>query len=300
MCFTHAYFGWGLQFGRDSFSLVYTLQEMAAPRNNDGCAPLVPGGYDYDFVDSPPESLQCPVCLFPFRDPTLLSCCGHKGCASCIGRIKAAGHPCPMCQQPFDTMLEKQLQRKVMDLRVFCPKKREGCEWEGELRKLETHSQGDCAHVEHECRYRCGGYYLRRFLRDHEMDECPQRPQEVITQSLIRKMAERIEKLEATTDNAQQEHLTEITAVHAKLAAIEKIHDDAILQSWKLLKRLIVRIRPKLVSRFNSFRKRMPLYKMRRRKRFKELRKLRVNYSKVWSSTYFIFRAYKTTKMMLL
>ena len=163
---------------------------MAA--DNDGCAPLVMGGYDCDFVDPPPDSLQCPVCLLPFRDPALLSCCGHKGCASCIGRIKAAGHPCPLCQQPFDTMLDKQFQRKVLDLRVFCPAKEKGCDWKGELRDLEAHSRRDCGHVEEECRYGCGGRYQRRLLRDHEMDACPQRPQEVVTQSLIRKMAERM------------------------------------------------------------------------------------------------------------
>ena len=113
---------------------------MAVSANNDSCAPLHMGGYDCDFVDPPPDSLQCPVCLLPFRDPALLSCCGHKGCASCIGRIKAAGHPCPLCQQPFETMLDKHFQRKVLDLRVFCSKKEEGCSWKGELRDLETHS----------------------------------------------------------------------------------------------------------------------------------------------------------------
>ena len=161
---------------------------MAVSANNDSCAPLHMGGYDSDFVDPPPDSLQCPVCLLPFRDPALLSCCGHKGCASCIGRIKAAGHPCPLCQQPFETMLDKLYQRKVLDLRVFCSKKGEGCPWEGELRNLERHSREDCDHVEEECRYGCGGRYQRCLLRDHEMDECPQRPPEVVTQSMIRKM----------------------------------------------------------------------------------------------------------------
>ena len=161
---------------------------MAVPVSNDTCAPLVTGGYDCDFVDPPPDSLQCPVCLLPFRDPHLLSCCGHKGCASCIGRIKAASHLCPICQQPFETMLDKQYLRKVLDLRVFCSKKGEGCCWQGELRDLETHSRRGCNHVQEDCRYGCGGRYQRRLLRDHEMDECPQRPPEIVTQSLIRKL----------------------------------------------------------------------------------------------------------------
>ena len=146
---------------------------MAVPPDDDSCTPLFTGGYDCDFVEPPPESLQCPVCLLPFQDPHLLSCCGHKGCACCIGRIKVSGHPCPICQQPFTTLLDKQLQRKVLDLRVFCSKKGEGCRWEGELRDLETHSRRDCDLVDEECRYRCGGRYQRRVLRDHEMDDCP-------------------------------------------------------------------------------------------------------------------------------
>ena len=193
---------------------------MATSANNDSCAPLFMGGYDCDFVDPPPDSLQCPVCLLPFRDPTLLSCCGHKGCASCIGRIKAAGHPCPLCQQPFETMLDKLYQRKVLDLRVFCSKKEEGCPWKGELRELETHIQRSCTYIEELCRYGCGGRYQRRLLRDHEMDECPQRPPKVITQSLIRKMVERVDKLEKARCDDQaklNQHIQKVQIENEKL-----------------------------------------------------------------------------------
>ena len=122
-----------------------------------------------------------------------------------------------LCQQPFDTMLDKFYQRKVLNLRVFCRKKREGCVWEGELRYLETHFQRDREYVKVECRYRCGGLYQRRLLHNHEMDECPQRSPEVITQSLIRKMAERVDKL----DRAHQEDQTKLTAVQTKLTAVQ-------------------------------------------------------------------------------
>ena len=115
--------------------------------NSDACAPLITRGYDCHFVEPLSDSLQCPVCLLTFRDPHLLSCCGHKGCALCIDRIKAADQPCPLCQQPFTSLLDKQLQRKVMALRVFCSKKSAGCRWAGELRDLEAYSQRDCDHV---------------------------------------------------------------------------------------------------------------------------------------------------------
>ena len=192
---------------------------MAVSANNDTSPPVITGGYDFDFVDPPPYSLQCPVCLSALREPALLSCCGVKGCASCIGRIKAAGKSCPICQPSFDTMLDKQFQRKVLNLCVFCSNKEEGCEWKGELRDIETHLQKACDYVEEECRYGCGRHYQRRLLRDHEMDECAQRPQEVITQSLIRKMAKRMDE----ADKIRQEDQIKLAD---KLAAVEEAHRD--------------------------------------------------------------------------
>ena len=203
---------------------LYTVKEMAVSANKDSFVPLVMGGYDCDFLEPFPDSLQCPVCLLPFRDPVLLSCCGHKGCASCIGRIKAAGHPCPLCQQPFETMLDKLYQRKVLDLRVFCSKRKEGCRWKGELRDIDTHLRRACVYGEEECRYGCGERYQRRLLPDHEMYECPQRPPEVInvTQSLVEKMAQQIDKLH----KAHQEDQTKLAAIQAKLASVEEAHDE--------------------------------------------------------------------------
>ena len=107
------------------------------------CAPLSPaGGYECDFVDPIPESLSCAVCLLPLRDPHLVSCCGAKYCEACIGRVKAADQPCPLCKQDFDTMLERSSQRRfmksisMMKLKVRCSNKTDGCQWVGELRHL--------------------------------------------------------------------------------------------------------------------------------------------------------------------
>ncbi len=58
--------------------------------NNETCTPLPVGGYDSEFVDSPPDSWECPVCLSTLRDPHLLSCCGVKICQSCITGVSEA------------------------------------------------------------------------------------------------------------------------------------------------------------------------------------------------------------------
>ena len=72
------------------------------------------GGYENEFVDSVGEDLSCSICLLPFRDPHLVSCCGAKFCELCIGRVKAVSQPCPLCKQEFNTMLDRKEQRKVV------------------------------------------------------------------------------------------------------------------------------------------------------------------------------------------
>ena len=45
-----------------------------------------------------------------------------------------------MCKETnWSTMLDKQLRRKVQELRVFCHHKERGCRWEGKLSALEQH-----------------------------------------------------------------------------------------------------------------------------------------------------------------
>ena len=91
------------------------MAESCSSRScSESCAPLPVAGYENEFVDSIPDTLSCPVCLLPFRDPHLVSCCGAKFCEPCIGRVKAAGQPCPLCKQEFVSLLDRGDQRKVV------------------------------------------------------------------------------------------------------------------------------------------------------------------------------------------
>ena len=46
------------------------------------------GGYeDQLFLDLPPESPHCPVCLLVVREPHVLVCCGTPICQVSINRI---------------------------------------------------------------------------------------------------------------------------------------------------------------------------------------------------------------------
>ena len=130
------------------------------------------GGYDYEFVNPPPKSLECSVCLLTLRDPHVISCCGYEFCQVCIERVQRDSKPCPLCnEQDFSTMLQKKIVREVNALVIRCPQKELGCEWEGELGQLQRHlnpgagvsSAEGCEFFIVECAYRCGAQLQRRF-----------------------------------------------------------------------------------------------------------------------------------------
>ena len=175
------------------------------------------GGYDYEFVAPPDKSLECPVCLLTLREPHMISCCGNEFCQRCIDRVQQDGKPCPLCNEPnFTTMLNKKLVREVNSLVVRCPQKELGCDWEGELRKVESHlnpagsgvgvlseSKG-CGYVVVECPYQCGVQLQRRLLQEHEMKVCPKRPVEVQIASLTQKVEMIAVEFERVTVENQQ------------------------------------------------------------------------------------------------
>ena len=135
------------------------------------------GGYECEFVDDCiPDSLICPICYLLLRDPHLLSCCGSKYCEVCIDRVKSSRQPlCPLCKQQFNTMLDKNYQRKVLGLKVRCSNRESGCSWEGELRHLDSHVEKECGAALVECPYRCDRRVPRRLLAEHELHACPKK-----------------------------------------------------------------------------------------------------------------------------
>ncbi len=166
----------------DEYLSGYTLSDESLSDfegTAQGSGPI-PGGYDYDFLETPPEDLQCSVCLFVLCDPQLTSCCGHHFCKGCISRVIMRGKSCPLCQAgEFTVMLDKNFQRKINELKIKCPKNANGCEWVGEVKRLDSHvnvRDGDCGYVEVACEYRCGEEVRRRDMADHIESSCSQRP----------------------------------------------------------------------------------------------------------------------------
>ena len=66
--------------------LVHTMAECKRVDDrgdggvDDSPEPLQGGYCDVNFVDPPPDSLQCPVCLSTLKQPHILSCCGKNMC----------------------------------------------------------------------------------------------------------------------------------------------------------------------------------------------------------------------------
>ena len=170
------------------------------------CLSMELGGHDCEFVEDVPDHLLCIVCLGAFKDPHLLSCCGKKVCHLCITRIKNEGQPCPHCREPaFNTMLDKDFNRQVLNLQVYCSKKDDGCNWKGDLRRLDAHLENVCLYVEVTCKWNCGFKLSRQHIGIHEEDECPLRPPEVKLTRKVMKMEERLVKLETVCKDQKQE-----------------------------------------------------------------------------------------------
>ena len=136
--------------------------------------------YEYEFMDTPPEDIHCPICLLVLQEPYLTSCCGNHFCKKCIERVKGSWQPCPLCKSSnFTIMLDKFFKRKINELKVKCPNSDEGCEWSGELGDAQKHISplgGSCCFVEVSCDYRCGSQVVRRDLKEHKANVCTQRP----------------------------------------------------------------------------------------------------------------------------
>ena len=136
------------------------------------------GGYDCEFVEPPTSAFQvdCAVCLLKLRDPQQVSCCGKNFCDSCIKGLQQ----CPTCNSSFTTFTNKGLKQSLTQLHVYCTHRSDGCEWTGELGKLDQHlnenyapgSEGHgCPYVEIRCIH-CNERFQRQI---HPFESCPKR-----------------------------------------------------------------------------------------------------------------------------
>ena len=147
-------------------------------------------GFDCEFVNEICKDVQteCSICLHVLCEPHIVECCGHRFCRACLAEIKmATDYACPLCRKPtFKDIPDRQLKRVLMAKRVYCSFRPNGCEWKGELCKLETHLnsnpqtdgaawQEGCSYVEIPCPL-CQRERMKRLvIEEHMANECPKK-----------------------------------------------------------------------------------------------------------------------------
>ena len=145
-------------------------------------------GFECEFVEEPPQWLQteCPICLHVLREPYQVTCCGKGFCRQCIKRVKSSDKPCPCCNEDdFNDFPNKGLQQPLYGFKIYCSEKEKGCEWRGELGKLDNHlnlnpqdydkEPEGCEFAEIECSY-CSDFIVRNKLLHHKKELCDKRP----------------------------------------------------------------------------------------------------------------------------
>ncbi len=84
---------------------------------------------------------------------------------------------CPSCQQPISKdgiVNDKNLQKEIQSLEVYCTNKDKGCNWEGTLRDFQTHLE-TCGFIIIDCPNTCGARFERRFMTKHQNEDCAKR-----------------------------------------------------------------------------------------------------------------------------
>ena len=139
------------------------------------------GGYEYQFVDTPLDMFVCKICQYPSREPYLSECCGHTFCKSCLEaakRVTTVTKACPICRdEEFVTIRNRQADRAIRSLHVFCTNKEKGCEWQGEVNDIINHlgNSDGCQFENVTCSNDCGKCLQRQYLIGHVEDECVRR-----------------------------------------------------------------------------------------------------------------------------
>ncbi len=107
------------------------------------------GGYEHDFIEAVPDRLMCStVCTKVLKDPHLTACCGQHVCETCLNYWFEKHHEksCPHCRakgDKFNHFLDKKIKREIAGLKIQCTLKAKGCQWRGELEKLDNHIKSD-------------------------------------------------------------------------------------------------------------------------------------------------------------
>ena len=141
------------------------------------------GGYRYRLTCSLPDEsddLFCKICRLLSRNPQLSTdCCGNTLCKSCIDNLsktESVTSVCPTCcSSEFSVVQNKQIDRAVRSLHVYCENEKEECKWQGEIYNIDAHLNC-CQYKRVECENSgCDATVQRQHLKSHVEADCPYR-----------------------------------------------------------------------------------------------------------------------------
>ncbi len=126
-------------------------------------------------VDIVPEDHHCTLCTHILSDPVLTDCCGQLFCHDCLTEWLQMQKTCPHCREAnFKFIVDKRMKRVIDSLKIYCPNRSKGCDEITALGECNKHLK-KCLFVEVSCTKKCGERILRKELRYHEDNKCPDR-----------------------------------------------------------------------------------------------------------------------------
>jgi predicted nucleic acid-binding Zn-ribbon protein len=140
--------------------------------------------------------LECPICTeVIYLSPQQVLCCKKHFCEACIK--KNIKRECPLCRH--HPLRYKDASRdfinRLYSAKVWCPNKKNGCSWIGQLATIEYHlypfqsmvATDGCIYQSVDCT-QCDVKVLRGNLLKHELLDC--------SQSVLRKLDKKFELVE--------------------------------------------------------------------------------------------------------
>ena len=125
-------------------------------------------------------------------------------------------------------MLERSLQRRVLELKARCSRTEVGCKWVDELRHLDHHETEECGWAVVDCSYQCGTHLPRRLMAEHKRDVCPQRPMDV-------KLEWFMKSVETKLTTEREQHEREMAAVREEFRNTLTTHKKEVKELKQLL-----------------------------------------------------------------
>ena len=135
---------------------------------------------EYEFVEALPEELTCSICMKALREPYMVNCCEQSFCKECLSKWSRRNSSCPHCRSTdFSTFFRKQMNRKVSELKVYCPNKQHGCKAELKISEYDSHlsltNNRGCSYVKLDCPNECLAKVFRGEMKAHTWVKCPRR-----------------------------------------------------------------------------------------------------------------------------